>query len=130
MNYTQAHTIGNTEYTFRTRLDWFSLDSVPDKQQFIVLVDADEEIEDAAEEAIASHDPRRVLMVDNRAAYGLGLLGAYLLSIDDGDPRRATPKRIKEIDPRHIPSLLQIAEEYHAAQISEIKEFEPGNPTA
>ncbi len=130
MSYTEAHVIGNTEYIFKTRLDWFKLDSIPEKQLIVALVDPDAE-DVATEVEEAKSDLRRVELADNRAEYTLGLLNAYLLSFEiEGQMRSATTKRIRQIDPRHIPTLLKIAQDYHDEQRAEIAEFEPGNPTA
>ena len=129
MNYTESHIIGDTEYIFKTRLDWFSLDKIPQQEQFVVLVDADEDIEDGARAAL--RDEKRVLVLKNKAEYTLALLSTFLHSLEvDGEQRNITRKRIMAINPRHIPQLVTIAEDYLAAQQHEIAEFEPGNPTA
>jgi len=55
---------------------------------------------------------------------------AFLISFEiDGKMLNATEKRVRAIDYRHIPHLVQIAEDYKNEQLEEIAQFDAANPT-
>lgn len=126
--YTETHTVGNTDYTFITRLRGYQLDKIPQKQRIVFLVDVDNTDTEALHAGLEGG--KMPLEILPNESYGEQLLALFITALEiEGRVVNATPQRLRAIPPEHWRALVGIAESYLAAQNAELAEFDSANPT-